>query len=173
MKCVIDTSTLISLARINCLEIIDTLKINVVLPQKVYYEAVVIGEEKGFADATVIKSFIKRYNKIKIVEVKTIHINALRKEINKVLSAGDEAVLALAVKEKEMGVITNDDGLGKIALALGFDVIATPDLLIRGLRKNILKRNEFENYMRGLVVENRLSSVVAELYLMEAINVKS
>lgn len=66
-----------------------------------------------------------------------------------------------------------DDGPGKIALALGFDVMATPDLLISGFRKNILKRNDFENYMRGLAVENRLSSVVAELYLMEVINVKS
>ena len=75
--------------------------------------------------------------------------------------------MSAAIKEKANGILTDDDGLGKIALALGFIVKATPDLLIEGLRGNILDFTDFEVFIRGLVIENRLSSVIAELYLME------
>ncbi|MEW6215294.1 MAG: hypothetical protein AB1478_08880 [Nitrospirota bacterium] len=166
MKCIIDTSTLISLARINYLELIPKLKIDAVLPDEVYTEAVIRGEEKGIADAIVIKSFIKRYD-VKIVGVKANYVLTLRKKINKILTHGDEAVLSLAIKEKVKEILTNDDGLGKIALSLGFSVRATPDLLMEGLKETILNITEFEVFIRGLVIENRLSSVVAELYLME------
>ncbi len=166
MKTVIDTSTLISLARISYLELIPKLKIDVVIPDEVYREAVIKGEEKGIADAIVIKRFINSY-KLKVVNIESKYIKALRQKLNKVLAKGDEAVLSLAVKEKAKAIVTNDDGLGKIAMALGFCVNATPDLLIEGLRENVLDFPEFEALIRGLAVENRLSSVVGELYLLE------
>lgn len=166
MKVIIDTSTLISLARINCLELIPKLKMDMFLPDEIYKEAVIRGEEKGFADAMVIKSFLKRYG-AKIVNVKTSYRTPLRRKINKILTAGDEAVLSLAIKEDAKEIVTDDDGLGKIAMALGLSIKATPDLLMEGLKEKILNIQEFEVFIRGLVVENRLSSVVAELYLME------
>lgn len=166
MKTVIDTSTLISLAKISYLELIPKLKIDVVIPDEVYREAVIRGEEKGIADAIVIKRFINSY-KLKVVNIESKYIKALRQRLNKVLTKGDEAVLSLAVKEKAKAIVTNDDGLGKIAMALGFCVNATPDLLIEGLRENVLDFPEFEALIRGLAVENRLSSVVGELYLLE------
>lgn len=91
----------------------------------------------------------------------------MRQKLNKTLSKGDEAVLALAVKKRATQIITNDDGLGKIASALGFRVIATPDLLLKGLFARLINIDEFEVFIRGLVIENRLSSVVSELYLLE------
>ncbi|NWF75570.1 MAG: hypothetical protein HXY53_03190 [Nitrospirae bacterium] len=166
MITVIDTSTLISLARIHCLDIIPALKIDIILPDEVYEEAVIIGEEKDIADAVVIKSFL-RNNHVKIVSVGNNNKQSLRQKLNKMLSKGDEAVLALAVKKKVTQIITNDDGLGKIASALGFRVNATPDLLLQGLSAKLFDMEEFEIYIRGLVLENRVSSMVAELYLME------
>ena len=91
----------------------------------------------------------------------------LRKKLNKVLAKGDETVLSLAIKEKAKEILTDDDGLGRIARGLGFGVTASPDLLIEGLRARMLSGQEFEVLIRGLVIENRLSSVVAELYLLE------
>ncbi|OFW52529.1 MAG: hypothetical protein A2163_08265 [Actinobacteria bacterium RBG_13_35_12] len=64
-------------------------------------------------------------------------------------------------------IITNDDGLGRLALTIGFIVQASPDLLLEGLRKKILNYENYESFIRGLVIENRLSSAVAELYLLE------
>lgn len=166
MQTVIDTSTLISLARISYLEIIRKLKMEVVIPEEVYEEAVIDGEKKGIADATVIKAFINDH-KLRVLNVKGDEIKQLRRKIGKYLAKGDEAVLSLAIKEKAEEIITNDDGLSKIALALGYRVIATPDLLMKGLKNKLLSFKEFETLMRGLVIENRLSSAVAELYLME------
>lgn len=134
MKTVIDTSTLISLAKISYLELIPKLKIDVVIPDEVYREAVIRGDEKGIADAIVIKRFINSY-KLKVVNIESKYIKALRQRLNKVLTKGDEAVLSLAVKEKAKAIVTNDDGLGKIAMALGFCVNATPDLLIEGVAR--------------------------------------
>jgi predicted nucleic acid-binding protein len=164
---IIDTSTLISLARINYLELIPILRTDVALPVEIYEEAVLKGEGKRIADAIVIKKFIERH-RIKILGVKIRYITTLRKRINRILTKGDEAVLSLALQEKAKEIMANDDGLGKIAMALEFNVKATPDLLMEGLKGNILSLQDFEVFMRGLVIENRLSSVVAELYIVEA-----
>ena len=166
MKYVIDTSSLISLARIQYIDLIEELKIIFVLPGEVYEEAVTQGQAKGYVDSMVIESFIKKY-KIKILSVENKYKKTVRDKINRVLAVGDEAVLALAIKEKVRMVITNDDGLGRIALAMGFIVQASPDLLLEGLRKKILNYEKYESFVRGLVIENRLSSAVAELYLLE------
>ncbi len=50
---------------------------------------------------------------------------------------------------------------------MGFSVKASPDLLLEGLESGVLDIAGFESFVRELVVENRLSSVVAELYVME------
>jgi len=166
MKSIIDTSTLISLARIAYLELIPMLRTDVLIPDEIYEEAVLKGEEKGFADATVIKNFMEKH-RIKIVRVKTHSITALRKRVNKILTKGDESVLSLALQEKGEEIVTDDDGLGKLAMALGFDVKATPDLIMEGLKKNRLSIQDFEIFIRGLVIENRLSSAIAEFYILE------
>jgi hypothetical protein len=52
-------------------------------------------------------------------------------------------------------------------MTLGFDVKAAPDLLMEGLEKNRLSVKDFEILVRGLVIENRLSSAAGELYVLE------
>ena len=166
MRSVIDTSTLISLARIAYLELIPTLRTDVSVPYEIYEEAVSAGEKRGFADATVIRHFIDK-QRIRIARVKTPFRTALRKRSNKILTKGDESVLSLAMQGRANEIISNDDGLGKLAMALGFDVKATPDLLMEALEKKRLSIEDFEIFIKGLVIENRLSSAVAELYVLE------
>ena len=167
MKSVIDTSALISLARIAYLELLPLLRADVSISSEIYEEAVIKGEEKGFADATVIKSFLEKH-RIQVVRVRNESLTALRKKLRKILTKGDEAVLALAMQERVREIIADDDGLGRIAMALGFDVKATPDLLMEGLKKDRLSVRDVETFLRELVVENRLSSAVAELYILES-----
>ena len=127
------------------------------------------GKAKGLADAIVIQGFIDSYD-LKIIEVKDKFIKTLRQKIKKILAKGDESVLALAIQENAEWIITNDDGLGKIAMVLGFKVKATPDLLLKALEKKLFDVCKLEILMRELVVENRLSYKVAELYIIEAKN---
>jgi len=166
VKSVIDTSTLISLARIAYLELIPMLRTDVSIPYEIYEETVLEGEKRGFADATVIKTFIETH-RMKIAHVEKHSIIALRKKLRKILTKGDEAVLSLGLQEKAKEIVTDDDGLGKLAMALGFDVKAAPDLLMEGLEKNRLSVKDFEILVRGLVIENRLSSAAGELYIVE------
>jgi len=127
---------------------------------------VVAGEKRGLADATAIKQFIDE-QRIRIARVKTPFRTALRRRSNKILTKGDESVLSLAMQEKANEIISNDDGLGKLAMALGFNVKATPDLLMEALEKSRLSIKDFEIFIKALVIENRLSSAVAELYVLE------
>jgi len=163
---VIDTSTLISLAKIGNLELLPRLRRNIVLPEVVFEEAVTGGEEKGIADAMVIKGFIETSG-LKILRSKIRSDEDLRKQIKGNLAKGDEAVLSLPLSEKASEIITNDDGLCKIAMGLGIRVVSSPDLLMEALRKGVMDLQDFEISLRGLVVENRLSAAVAEFYLME------
>ena len=55
-------------------------------------------------------------------------------------------------------------------MVLGFQVKATPDLLLKALEKKLFDVCKLEILMRELVVENRLSYKVAELYIIEAKN---
>jgi predicted nucleic acid-binding protein len=144
MKTIVDTSTLISLAKITSLELLRKLKRNIFIPESVYQEAVIKGEEKALTDAAVIKNFIKNSN-LKIHAVKSHYSELSRSKINKTLAQGDEAVLALAFQIKAKEIITNDDGLGRIALSMGFRVNASPDLLLEGLSTNIVNLKDYEN----------------------------
>jgi predicted nucleic acid-binding protein len=166
MKYVIDTSSLISLAKIQYLEIISALRIKVLLPHEVYDEAVTAGMGKGYTDSVIIENFIAG-SVIKPIELADQHKKALRKKLQKILAAGDEAVLALAISEKADALVTNDDGLGRVAFALGISVQASSDLLLECLKRNILTFERYEILLRSLVIENRLSSAVAELYMLE------
>jgi len=63
--------------------------------------------------------------------------------------------------------MTDDEGLSKIALSLSFKVNASPDLLLQAFKKEDVNLQIFEKYIRSLVLENRLGSIVAEFYIME------
>ncbi|MGR3220404.1 MAG: hypothetical protein ACUZ8H_11405 [Candidatus Anammoxibacter sp.] len=169
MKAVIDTSTLISLAKINCLEVILNLESDLLLSDEVYEESVIEGEKRDMPDATMIRRFIMDYN-LSIIKVKSKSIKGLFSKIKKILPKGDNAVLSLALQENALKIITDDEGLSKIALSLGFNVSASPDLIFQSFKKGKIKYREFEKYIRNLVIENRLGSTVAEFYVMEGEN---
>ncbi|MBI5206807.1 MAG: hypothetical protein HY934_03355 [Candidatus Firestonebacteria bacterium] len=174
IKNVLDSSILISLAKIKYLKIIISIKDIFIIPEEVYKESVIEGEKKYIPDAILIKRFIAD-NKIEIINVQNKSIRNLALKIKKRnMAKGDEAVLAIALQEKADEILTDDEGLTKIGLYLGFRVSASPDLLLNRFRINIINFQELEINIKKLVLENRLSSPVAEYYIMEAMkNVKN
>lgn len=166
MKIVVDASTFISLAKIGNLHILLNLRSALFIPYEVYEEAVIAGERKKVPDATIIKQFV-RSNNIKTIKARDSSIRKLFSMLKKRLTKGDSAALALSVQEEVEVLITDDEGLGKIAMTLGFKVMASPDLLLQSLKEGFIGFTEFEKNIRLLVIENRLSPVVAELYMME------
>lgn len=75
-------------------------------------------------------------------------------------------------KKEKICLQRSCNGLGKIASYLGFKVAASPDLFFECLKNKLISRDDFENGLRKLVLENRLSPKVAEFYIMEGKNVK-
>lgn len=166
MKVVVDTSTLISLAKIGELQRLMKMRKEVITPDVVYDEAVVEGEKRGIVDAAIIKGYFSD-NSIKIAKLDKSPWNNLQKRLGKVLEKGDHAVLALCMQEKIHEILTDDEGLGKIAINLGFKVTASADLLLEALKGKDMGYEGFEVGIKNLIVENRLSSRVAEIYIME------
>jgi predicted nucleic acid-binding protein len=76
-------------------------------------------------------------------------------------------VIAIALQEKASDVITNDDGLGRIAFSMGLRVGGSPDLLLEGVKSKIINSEDYKFLLRSLVIENRITSAIAELYFME------
>lgn len=48
------------------------------------------------------------------------------------------------MQEEVEVLITDDEGLGKIAMTLGFKVMASPDLLLQSLKEGFIGFTEFE-----------------------------
>lgn len=142
MKVVIDASTFISLAKINNLHILLNLKSTLLMPDEIYEEAVIAGERKKIPDATAIKQFVGS-NNIKTMKARDKSSRDLFSVLRRRLSKGDCAVIALSVQEGAEAVITDDEGLGKIAFTLGFKVIASPDLLLQSFKEGFIGFNEF------------------------------
>lgn len=92
---------------------------------------------------------------------------SLKARLGRMLAPGDHAVLALGLQEAAQEILTDDEGLGKVAVAIGFQVTASADLLVDALKQGELDWASFDTAIRGLVLENRLSARLAELYLME------
>jgi len=80
MKVIVDTSTLISLARIGELHRLVTTGKELVTAEVVYHEAVVEGEKRGISDATVIKAYFSNHS-IRTERVGKVSWNNLRRKL--------------------------------------------------------------------------------------------
>jgi uncharacterized protein len=58
MTAVTNAGPLIVLAKINHLHLLPSLYGNVIVPHAVYYETVVVGLERGYADAEALRTFL-------------------------------------------------------------------------------------------------------------------
>lgn len=125
-----DASSLILLAKSELLESILT-KLDIIVPEEVYEEAVVRGKAKGHADAFQLETFFNA-KQLQTKSVGKENIQRIQKLFN--LSAGERDALALA---QQLGVtdLLIDDKKGINACrALGLRFNTALDLVV-GLRK--------------------------------------
>lgn len=66
------------------------------------------------------------------------------------IEKGDHAVLALCMQEKIHEILTDDEGLGKIAISLGFRVTTSVDLLLEALKDRNIGYEGFEVGIKNL-----------------------
>lgn len=127
MTVVVDTSPLIALDRIGCLEVLPRLFGHVIRPQSVVHELQAGKHIYGGSDAL----FHARW----LTTMDDPPEMLLRKE----LGDGETAVIALALRMKAELTILDDLAARNVAAELGLNVTGTLGVLLAAHRKGILK----------------------------------
>ncbi|HIJ11702.1 TPA: hypothetical protein HA278_06600 [Candidatus Woesearchaeota archaeon] len=152
---VIDSSTLISFAKIQKLDVLALLNGKTITIQDVYEECVERGIHLGFVDALRIKD---------VFDTKTVTIEKVKKqELFSGVSVIDSKVISLA-KEKKDYLFADDIKLGRRARAERIEVRNTPDILLHLVKTKRMTRKECANALRVLVDCKRLSEKTKEAY---------
>lgn len=161
MKIIIDSSTLISLAKINGLDLLKDVNAELICPEEVYRETVVIGSMKAHPDAILIKGIFDEEVVKKYAVRRTIRLSGLSKT--------DDIVLSLAKQTRASYLFINDTKLARRGVLEGFDVQGSPDILLRLYEKGAITKSEYENYVRQLFEHYRISRDNMERYLKEGL----
>ena len=114
MKGVCDVSTLIALARIGQLEILEQTGVQVVIPQAVYEEVVVRGEGKPGATEISEAAWI---------ETREVTDRSVVARLRTVLDAGESEAIALAQEVDADLLILDDEEARDTALSEGLSVV--------------------------------------------------
>jgi len=149
-----DSSFLISLSKINSLQLIKLLPGPVLCPEDVYKEVVEIGLHRGYADAFIISRevFLPEPPLVKSVTVSTCLQTTG-------ISPVDDKVLSLAF-HREAVLLTDDRRMRNKALDINLKVHNSPEFLLYYLDYNSLK-----SALEGLVKHKRLDEKAAKIYL--------
>lgn len=163
-KSVVDSSTLISLAKIGLLPILTKLRKNILAPIVVMNETTVEGA--GYRGSASIMELFEK-NVITSVDVaKELCENVV---IQYGLREGDAEVLALAVEEKVDEVLVNDVKLSKRAEMAGFEVVSAFDLLYESLLVKMLDYGGYTSAFDSLVNEGEISLKLALFYKLKGL----
>lgn len=157
MKIIIDSSTLISLARIDMIGILEKIEGGVLCPNEIYDECVEEGIAKGKPDAIMIKRLFDK-NRINTKEIK-------QPKKFRGLSETDSKILSLAIQEKPQYLFVDDTKLARKAEFEGFEVRGSPDILLKMQNKRIIKPEKYAHLIRELHKKGRLSTKNMKKYL--------
>lgn len=159
MKIVIDSSTLISLGKIDSINLLKKVEAEIICPEEVHEETVWEGIQRGYPDAITIKRLFDDQT------IKTKKTKALKEKRG--LTETDSKILALAIKEKAEYVFVDDIKLSRRVEYEKIKARTTPDLLTRMLDKGIIDKKTYKNLLKQLYAGSRLSKENMKQYLRE------
>lgn len=152
---IIDSSMLISLAKIRRLDILKLLKTKITTIQDVYEECVEKGINLGYPDALQIKMAFDQ----KIISIEeAVHYKRFSG-----VSEIDSKIVWCA-KEKKDYLFADDIKLGRRAAAENIEVRNTPDILLYLMNDKRLHMTDFKGSLQKLVHHKRLSEKAGKLY---------
>jgi predicted nucleic acid-binding protein len=159
MKIVIDSSTLISLAAINAIDLIKKVDADIICPEEIYQETVEVGSVRGHPDAVIIKGFF---------DDGTVKKQAVRRKAQMAgMSKVDSLVISLGKEANASYLFINDTKLARRGTIEGFDVRGSPDILLRLHEKGTISKEEYTSCLQKLFEYRRISKENMERYLKE------
>ena len=130
-----DAGPLITLGKLNRLEVLAELYGEVRIPRPVYDEVVTSGLAKGASDAMIVRLFWQR-QKWPIINVSSTALASYTPSV--ILGAGERAVLALAKTMKYPLVLLDDEVARSEARRLGLPLRGTLGILVQASHEKIL-----------------------------------
>jgi len=150
MRLVVDSSTLISLARAGLLDLLRRLPLESVVIDTVRAETVAGGLAAGYADAAAIEAALA---------------GLPVQETSPTPGSADAAVLIAA--QGAGGLVANDLALGRRARNLGLAWLRTADLVVLVVRSSVLSRREGLQALDALEAAGHLTPGLAAAYREE------
>jgi len=141
---VANAGPLIHLARINKLNLINTLFKEIHIPEAVKTETVDKGKAQGYLDAIAIEKAISS-GWIKVAQTKP-NAKKLAEEAN--ISKGEAEAILLAKQMNTISLLLDDARARKIAQSLGLKPHGTIYILKLALIKKIISRKEYTQSLR-------------------------
>lgn len=149
MYAVVDSSTLISLAWSGQLELLDCVRLRLVVPAEVRRETVEEGLALGYADAAAIERAIAEL------------------AITAQSSAGTVDAAVLEAGRAQGVLVTNDVALGRRAANLGIRWLRTADLVVLCVHAGSIGLQRGVAAVRALHSAGRLTEDLLHAYLRE------
>ena len=131
MKVVSNSSTLIALARINHLDILEKVVKKLIIPPAVYDDIVIKGAGRpGSAEI----------RQAKWIEKRNVSDQEMVMRLNSILGLGESEAIALAKEIKADLIILDDDKARKVALSEGIRISGLLAFLVQAKEKGIIER---------------------------------
>jgi len=156
-----NTSTLVLLAKIDCLEAFISISPSIVIPTQVKEEALF---EKDSYYARLIKKFIQ-LKKILILSADKTQINEIMSEFK--LDEGEAAAYALFDNRKHKAILTDDGELIKLCKLQKVPFICAMAVVIRLFEIKKLSKKEALDKLEGLHKIGRYSEKLYEHFKSE------
>ena len=138
---------LITLGKLNRLELLVELYGEVQIPHRVYNEVVISGLAKGASDAVTVRLFWQR-QKWPVVDVPPSVLDSYTPSV--ILDAGERAVLALAQTIMNPLVLLDDEIARSEARRLNLPLRGTLGILVQAYREQILTLAQTELLIREI-----------------------
>lgn len=144
MQVVSDSTPLIYLAKIGKLHFLNELFAEVLIPEEVHNEVVVVGKEKGYLDASIIEELIKDG----LIIVKSADITKLK---NVPIEQGEKAAISLALDQKIEDILIDEARIRRLARVLGLRPRGTLWVLSKLYDEGLLSKEDLKESVFGLV----------------------
>lgn len=169
MIVVSDSSPLILMARIGCLELLRDLYKTVLIPEAVFNEAVNKGKEGGYGDAFLIEKEVGRFILVKNLKGE---FTGQLKSLIKSYGRGESEAVLLCLQEKADIMLADDYDPRKLAETYGIKWLSTLGILFAALKKEFI---DLEIYIKKITELSKyawLSGDVVSSFLQAGYNLK-
>ncbi len=156
-----NTSTLVLLAKVKCLEVFIEVAPPIEIPQEVQQEAIF---PHNSYDALLIKKLIHE-GKIKVANVDKNEVTEIMAQFR--LDEGEAAAYVLFNHQKHKAILTDDGELIKLCKLQQVPFLCAMAIIIRLYEKKRLSKEETLNKLKGLHIFGRYSKQIYEHFINE------